>query len=207
MLSFSFVKNTAKTSLFTLALVALLSMNAFATPPAGVSSFFKVITDGNSQSIALYIPQTDTEKVTVAIKNSDNEILFQKRAKVSNGFAQKFNLDGLDNGQYQMVVTDESKVVKQAFEIADSQVKMQKTEQLTFKHPIIQYNNAQKLMQTVAFENLPLQVTVYDAEGNAILSEIGTKSSKAYNFSVLKRGEYTIKANYGGESYYKQIRL
>ncbi len=207
MLPISFVKNIAKTSLFTLALITLLSANIFATPPSGVSSFFKVITDGETQSIALYIPNADAQKVMVTIKNAENEVLFEKQAQVKNGFAQKFDLTGLGDGQYHLVVTDESKVVKQAFQINDKQVEMSKAEQLTFSHPAIQYHSTQKLMQVITFSENPMKVNLYDGKGNIILSETGKQYSKAYNLSSLMRGDYTIEVVCEGESFFKYIRL
>ncbi|MGB1241363.1 MAG: hypothetical protein ACPG49_02505 [Chitinophagales bacterium] len=202
MMFISFVKNRIRISLFALAITLLMSSNMYATAPGpiGVSSHFKVLSEDGGQAIALFIPETNTGKVLVKIKNNENNILFQKRVKVENGYAQKFNLKDLEDGKYQLIVTDKEKVVKQAFRIAGDKVWMSKSEKESFSHPTIQYNSGQKLMKVVSLNEKPIEVNIYDTKGHRILSESdGGTSSKAYNLSLLRRGEYTVEVVYGGE--------
>jgi len=209
MMLISFAKNRVRISLFSLALVLLVSSNMYATAPTpmGVSSHFKVLSEDGNQAIALYIPETNTGKVLIKIKNNENEVLFQKRVKVENGYAQKFNLKGLEDGNYQLVVTDKEKVVKQAFQIEGDGVWMSELEKTSYMHPTVQYNQDQKLMKVVSLNQEPIEFNVYDTKGNVILSETGIQSaSKAYNLSALRRGEYTVEVYYAGEVYTETLR-
>lgn len=198
----SFAKNRIRISLFALAIALLMSSNMYANAPKpmGVSSHFKVLSEEGSQAIALFIPETNEGKVLIKIKNNENETLFQKRVKVENGYAKKFNLKGLENGRYNMVVIDEEKVVKQVFQIKDDEVLMPKSKKTSFSHPSVQYNSNQKLMKIVSFNEESVEFNLYDTKGNIILSETGEDAtSKAYNLSVLDRGEYTVEISYAGE--------
>ncbi|MFK7904145.1 MAG: hypothetical protein AB8B69_03425 [Chitinophagales bacterium] len=210
MMLISFAKNRIRVSLFSLAIALLMSSNMYATAPTpiGVSSHFKVLSEEGSQAIALYIPEANTSKVLIKIKNNENEILFEKRVKVENGYAKKFNLKGLEDGNYQMTVTDKEKVVKQAFQISGDEVWMSESEKISFMHPTVQYNQDQKLMKVVSFNQEPIGFNVYDTKGNVILSETGVESaSKAYNLSRLDRGEYTVEVYYDeGEVYTETLR-
>ena len=206
----SFAKNLIKTSLFSLALVLLLSSSMYATAPEplGVSSHIKVVSENGTQAIALYIPETNAPKVLIKIKDANNEVLFQKRVKVENGYAKKFNLKDLKDGKYHLTITDKEKVVKQAFQITGDEILMSKTEKTSFNHPTIQYNKTRKLMQVVAFSNESVEVNVYDTRGDIIINETDTQTaSKMYNLSSLKKGNYTVEVFYGGEVYYKTIQL
>ncbi len=204
---FSFSKNLVRTSLFAFALTLLLSANLNAATPLGVSSHIKVVTKNDSKAIALHIPETNAPKVLIKLKNAENETLFQKRVKVENGFAQQFSLNDLQDGQYHLMVIDEDKVVQQGFQIKGNQVLMSKEEKTSFTHPTIQYLNTKKLMQVVAFTDKPIEVNVYDTNGDIIINEIGVQPSEAYNLSVLQKGTYTVEVLCEGEVYYKTLNL
>ncbi len=203
----SSVKNLAKTSFFVLALTFLFSANMHATTPLGVTSHLKVVDDEGTQAIALYIPETAAPRVLIKIKNDSNEVLFEKRVKVINGYARKFDLNGLLDGQYHLVITDADKAVSQAFQIVGDKVLMSKSDRKTFTHPHVQYNKAQDLMQVIAYTENPVEINVYDTKGDVIITETGVQPSKVYNLSALRKGNYTVEIRCEGEVFYKEIRL
>lgn len=204
---FSFSKNLARTSLFAFTLALLFSVNTYANAPLGVSSLIKVVNETDTKAIALHIPETNAPRVLIKLKNAKNEVLFQKRVKVKDGFAQKFSLENLEDGQYQLTITDEEKVVKQGFQITDNKVLMSKSDKTSFTHPNIQFLDSRKLMQVAAFTENPIEINVYDMNGDVIISEKGVQLSKAYNLSKLLRGEYTVEVFCEGEVYYKTLDL
>ncbi|MFK7904144.1 MAG: hypothetical protein AB8B69_03420 [Chitinophagales bacterium] len=200
----SFAKNRIRISLFSLVFALLMSSNMYATAPTpiGAPSHFKVLNKNGNQAIVLYIPETNRGKILIEIKNSENETLFYRRVEIENGYAQKFNLKGLEDGSYQMTVTDKEKVVKQTFQIAGDEVWIPKSEKTSFSHPFVQYNSDRKLMKVVSFTEESMGFNVYDPKGNVIMGETGIQSaSKPYNLSELDRGEYTVEIYYEGEVY------
>lgn len=203
----SFLTNLAKTSLFTLAFCLFFSVNTYANSVLGVESHIKVVNEADTKAIALYIPETKAPKVLVKIKNQENEVLFQKRVKVEDGYAQQFSLETLKDGQYQLIITDEVKVVKQGFKISDNKVWMSKADKKSFTHPAVQYENNRKLLQVVAFTNNPIEINVYDSHNDVIINEKGTQPSQVYNLSSLRKGTYTVEVLCEGEVYYKTIDL
>ncbi|MEZ4883760.1 MAG: hypothetical protein R3E32_03400 [Chitinophagales bacterium] len=201
------IKNLVKTSSFVLVLTLLLSGSVFAKTPMGVTSHIRVVTEDNTQAIALYIPETDAPKVSIKIKNDANDVLFEKRAKVENGYARKLDLSGLKDGRYHLIITDEIKVVNQAFQIANGEVLMSKSDRFTFTRPIVQYNPARQLMQVVAFTDKDIEVNVFNANGENIIQEKGAQPSEVYNLSVLRKGDYTVEVLCEGERFFQTIQL
>lgn len=200
-------KNLVRTSLFALTLCLLFSTNTYANAPLGVASHIKVVNETDTKAIALHIPEINAPKVLIKLKNAKNETLFQKRVKVKDGFAQQFSLEDLNDGRYQLTITDEEKVVKQGFQIIGNQVLMSKEEKTSFTHPTIQYLTSRKLMQVAAFTDNAIEINVYDMNGDVIIHEKGVQPSKAYNLSKLHKGDYTVEVLCEGEVYYKTLNL
>ncbi len=206
----SFAKNRVRFSLFSLALAFLMTSNIYATAPTpiGVSSYVKVVSEEGIQAIALYIPETNAPKVLIKIKDSENELLFQKRVKVENGYAQKFNLRDLEDGKYQLIISDKQKMVKQAFQITGDNIVLSKSEKTTFIYPTVQYHESKKLMRVITLDEESVEVNVYDSKGNIIVTETAIQyASKPYNLSSLKKGDYTVEVICGEEVYHEVIQL
>lgn len=100
------LKNKIMKKLSILVLFALLSLNSYAE---GGNFILNVKnTKGNEISFAL----NGIEKATIAIYDTDHNLIFSEKAEGKKGILKFYNLDNLPEGNYVLVVKTDSKIAK-----------------------------------------------------------------------------------------------
>lgn len=94
-----------------LVLFAMLSLNSYATDGNFILNVKN--TKGNEISFAL----NGVEKATIAIYDTDNNLIFSEKAAGKKGIVKFYNLDELPTGNYILVVKTDSKEVKHQIKI------------------------------------------------------------------------------------------
>ena len=80
----------------------------------------------NAPSINVHIENPDREKVKVLIKNSQDEVVYQKTVGNSAVIYSKFDVSHMEKGTYTMVIESASQSYANAFSIGNHQQRIAK---------------------------------------------------------------------------------
>jgi hypothetical protein len=184
------------------ALVAALSIN---TSSATTTTPYDVIIGSATTSVTVNLTNISKQNVTVQITNNDNHIVVHETLKKEQDGIKTYNMEQMEDGAYNLVVTKRGSRVKQPFSIQRGQVFLSETDRKETFFPVFRLNKDRLDVDAFTGEYGTITVKVSDEEGNSVYSDKNANVfmlHKRYSVRDLPRGTYRAEIVMGSESFY-----
>lgn len=161
---------------------------------------------GSEKKVSVIAEQlTSTITVEIATKNG-----FVLETKTSEGetFAKIFNVEGLEAGNYQVIVLAGTREIIQPFTIKNNQLILNVTDRETYFVPTMKWKN--DALDLMMFNNRLSDVSfrLMDERGNTVFEDSMQnvlKVERRYNLDELASGKYVVQVVTPHKAYYKDI--
>ncbi|MBK8698682.1 MAG: hypothetical protein IPN29_03760 [Saprospiraceae bacterium] len=172
---------------FAISMAALLFV-AITSLSAKTPSFLK---NEDAKSIVLHLNHWKAEKITISIMDKSGNTVFSEALNLPKT-NRKYDVSGLAQGQYSVMVEDGQKFAVQHLTIEMGQIYINQETDEVYK-PIFLTENAVWSVQALTLEKNAV-VSIYDENDNLVFTEKIEKPvvERRYDVSNLGRGSYIV---------------
>lgn len=201
-----------QTKIFTMKKILLIALLAitFATQNASANaSFFigtteiSIQTSEHKKGFKLQMENIGAHVKSIDILNGQSQLLKSVEIKKQTNFNRNFNLQDLEEGEYQLVFHNLTQKVILPFSICKAQVLIK--EELMFIHyvPIFNFKNNKLDLNANNNAQKPMEFKIFDESNEELLAEEFNQImvNKRYDLSKLPRGTYRTFTQIGNETY------
>lgn len=167
------------------ALLFALNLNANVSPDYIDTYYY-------DPSITISFDKWSGEELNVRILSENGDLVLSETLNIQDTEGIKYNLKNLESGKYNVLLEDNLKLVEETVILFDG--KIVKKEAVEFYKPMINLVNNQVRVNFLSI-NDPIEVKIYDQEGNKIYEELNTTEfsyNKVFDMSELARGTYML---------------
>lgn len=162
-----------------------------------------------AKKISLTLEEVKTA-TSLTIKNENGKTLLYEQVRRTKHFAKVFNLEALEAGIYNFLITDQQKEVVQPFEIRAGKVMLDEYRRKEFYAPVVK--SKQKFIDIALLNKgmANVELTVMDKAGNVLFAEEFKgmlRIERRYNLKKMRRDTYTVKIVTTHKAYYHQVRI
>jgi len=145
----------------------------------------------------------------LTIKDAKDAILHSEEIKKEGTLIKMFDFSALKNGTYTLELEKDFEIVVKTIKIKNNTVTfLEDAEKLIFK-PIIRNENNKLMISKIAFDEEPLQVSIY--YNNEIIYsdtlEGGKILNRVYRLDKELKGDYKVVSYNNGRSYINNFKL
>lgn len=184
-------------------LLSLLMMVSIAAA-AGTRDFALTLEKGTGQTVGFTISNAG-EFLTITVKNMDGLVIYSDQTKEA-AFRKNYDFKGMPDGTYTIEVEGERKIEKMEVMVMQELAQLAPAVISTIYKPYVRKKDNLVSVDMLRMDNTPVKVEVYD-EANVLLytETFLDKSGKQFDFSNVRRGEYTILIQHKDKTFLETI--
>jgi transposase len=187
------------------ALVAILSISTMFANTLPVED---IIIGNTMQSISVNWDNLTQQTIHVKILNASQEVVMQESVKNQTEFMKQYQVSGLSNGHYNLVITKKSSRITQPFSIQNGKLSLSETDRKVTYLPIFSQKNNQFDVSVFLGYSGIVSVNVLDESKNKIFTHTYTDVSilhKRFSLDSVAEGMYKVEVIAGDETFYYSI--
>ena len=151
-------------------------------------------------------------RIEIQILDTKGDIVFSKNMKALSSFQQKYNLKDFAQGDYSLIVTDESKIITQPFQVTETEIEVEAASKTTAFKPYFKYNEKVESLAVnwMKADNSTCEFSIEDENTNVLLEESIENDGtfhRSYDFSELPAGTYYMVIKDGNHTYNETIEI
>lgn len=158
----------------------------------------------NTSNVIVNLGDVEKEEITIRLADANDNTLVKETVKNVKGFAKKYNVSRLDDGQYNLIVTKKTVRTVQPFNVEHGEVRMLETEKKEKFLPTVYFKD-DKLDVNVLLGNYSnIIVKLFDNEGREVMNDkhfVALTLNKRYDLSKLANGAYVAEVKAGDETF------
>ncbi|MDX1942203.1 MAG: hypothetical protein SFU99_16685 [Saprospiraceae bacterium] len=186
--------------------LALLLVSASTVFAAETIPTVRIEKSGSEKKVSVIVEQI-TSAVTVEIATKNGFVLETKTSE-GDKFAKIFNVESLEEGNYQVIVYAGTREIIQPFSIKNDQILLNAAERQTYFVPTMTWKNdaLDLMMFNTRLADVNFRLT--DELGNTIFEDSMKnvlKVERRYNLDELASGKYVVEVLTPHKTYYKDI--
>lgn len=167
------------------------------------------ITIGNTtESITINWDNPTQQTIHVKIIDARQEIIMEETVKNQTDFMKYYPIADLQNGHYNLVITNRSNRITQPFSIENGTLNLSETDRKVKYIPAVsQKNNVFDVSVFLGYSGT-ITVNLIDEDKNKIFTQTYTNTSilhKRYNLANTAEGNYKVEVIAGDETFYYSI--
>lgn len=180
-------------------LLSLLMMVSIATT-AGTRDFSLTLEKSMGKTVRFTVTNAG-EPLTIRVKNTDGLVIYSDDTKEVT-FRKNYDFKGMPDGSYTIEVEGENKIEKVEVMVAQELDQLAPSVLSTIYKPYVRRKDNLVSVDMLRVDNAPMKVSVYD-EANVLLytETLLDKSGKQFDFSNVRKGEYTILIQHKGKTF------
>ncbi len=180
-------------------LLSLLMMVSIAAT-ASTRDFSLTLEKSTGKTVRFTVSNSG-ESLTIRVKNIDGLIVYSDDTR-ETAFRKNYDFKGMPDGAYTIEVEGESKIEKVEVMVAQELDQLAPAVMSTVYKPYVRRKDNLVSIDMLRVDNTPMMVSVYD-EANVLLytETLLDKSGKQFDFSNVRRGEYTILIQHKGKTF------
>ncbi|UII22566.1 DUF3244 domain-containing protein [Fulvivirga ligni] len=199
------MKQLIKNSL--LVIMFIMSLSTFAS---GASPYVKV-KSYDAKKFVVIIKSANPTDLQISLKDNNNyQIYSEKHANLTDGYAKKFDVADLPDGNYFLEIENEQKIDVYSIEIAEGQLNIENDSRVAiFKPQVFQKGNMVDIAM-LKYLDVPMTFSIINNTNDIVYEDTLADSqsvNKRYDMSKLDPGIYTLRFNLAGRSFTKSIDL
>ena len=152
-----------------------------------------------------------TEDATVKLRSNVEGVLWTLSQEKESAKNQILNLENLENGRYEVVVSTPTREIIQPLMIAAQGVEVIRTERKEFFSPAVVTKEGSIVDLTfLNSTSSNVEVEIKDVDGNTVFTDLyenALQVHRRYQMSKLAAGSYTLLVKTPERFHYKQFRL
>ena len=145
----------------------------------------------------------------LTIKNENGLTIYKQFIKASGNFSKTFDLTNLNDGLFTTELEKDFEIEVQKIEVKDGFVTFLKEENETIFKPVIRTEGDLILISKIAFNNKPLEVTLYFNDAIILSEKVAGKEliNRIYKLSEEEKGTYKVVIFTDNRSYEENFRI
>jgi len=145
----------------------------------------------------------------LTIKNEYGITIYKQVIQTSGNYKKTFDLTNLENGSYTTELEKDFEIIIKKLEVKDGFVTFLKEENEVIFKPVIRTEDNLILVSKIAFNNQPLNVTLYYNNKVILIDQVDGKKvlNGAYRLSDAEKGSYKVVVNSDNRTYVKEFKI
>lgn len=198
------MKTLIKQSLVVVTLCAALTSYA-----SSVESLV-MVKEADEKAFSLIVSSLNPQQFQIFIKDKNDVTLYEENLQVGSGISKKYNLKALPRGNYFLEVINEQVIKTMPFEISESQVFFDPSNETEIYKPFIRQRGKMVDVMFKGADKSATKVMIFNNHGHLLLKEkikAGSDLERIYDFSNLPKGTYEISFFRGHIEFHEKITI
>lgn len=195
-------------SLLSLALTLSVSSIHAKTPVYLGKTQVNLEAQKDAKILTVALSEVGRSPILISIVNQNGEVLQTTRVKENQDRAYRFNMEGLNEGDYQIILSTDTKELVQHMNICKNcnNIEFNKLEE-KFK-PSFKFQNNMLDINVLNNGLDKVKVTLYNEEGVKVMEDVtapGLNFGRRFDLNQLSNGRYTASMQLNDRTYYYSI--
>ncbi|UII28122.1 hypothetical protein LVD15_06760 [Fulvivirga maritima] len=195
------IKNSLLVILFS---TSLLSFAFGASPYVKVKRY-------DAKKFVVIVKSANPTDLQISLRDrNDYELYSERHADVKDGYAKKFDVADLPDGNYFLEIENAQKIDVYSLEIAQGELSIENENRVAIFKPQVFQKGNQVDIAMLKYLNVPMKFSILNNTNDIIYEDTLADSqsvNKRYDMSKLDPGIYTLKFNLAGRLFTKSIDI